>query len=84
MLFQKNNALKAFTEMKEALHKAVYDSVGKQLVEESKLQQQCLNEQLGDKIQKFTEDINKTAKEIIETEFESRIRQIVKEEIKLH
>ena len=76
--------MKVFTEMKESLHKAVYDSVGKQLVEESKLQQQSLNEQLADRIQKFTEDLAKTAKEIIEKEFESKIRQIVQEEIKMH
>ncbi len=82
MIFNKN-AMKAFTEMKESLHTAVYESVGKQLVEESKLQQQSLNEQLGDRIQKFTEDLSKTAKEIIEKEFESKIRQIVGE-IKLH
>ena len=78
------NAMKVFTEMKESLHDAVYGSVGKKLVEESKLQQQSLNEQLGDRIQKFTEDLNKTAKDIIENEFESKIRQIVQEEIKLH
>ena len=76
--------MKEFTEMKEALHKAVYESVGKTLVEESKLRQQCLNDQLGERIQKFTEDIHETAKEIIEKDFESRIRQIVQEEIKLH
>ena len=76
--------MKAFTEMSESLHKEVYESVGKQLVEESKLQQQSLNEQLGGRIQKFTEDLVKTAKEIIEKEFESRIRQIVQEEIKMH
>ena len=76
--------MKAFTEMKESLHTAVYESVGKQLVEESKLQQQSLNEQLAERIQKFTEDLAKTAKEIIEKEFESKIRQIVQEEIKLH
>ncbi len=76
--------MKAFTDMKESLHKAVYDSVGKKLVEESKLQQQGLNEQLGERIHKFTEDVAKTAKELIETEFESKIREIVQEEIKLH
>ncbi len=84
MLFKANNAMKAFTEMKESLHTAVYESVGKQLVEESKLNQQSLNEQLAERIQKFTEDLTKTAKEIIEKEFESKIRQIVQEEIKLH
>ncbi len=83
-LFNSRQGIKAFTEMKEALHKAVYDSVGKQLVEESKLQQQSLNEQLAEKIQEFTENVNKTAKELINTEFESKIRQIVKEEIKMH
>ena len=83
MLLSKK-ALEVFTEMKESLHNAVYESVDKQLVEESKLQQQSLNEQLGDRIQKFTEDLNKTAKDIIENEFESKIRQIVQEEIKLH
>ena len=76
--------MKSFTEMKESLHKAVYESVGKQLVEESKLQQQSLNEQLAERIQKFTEDLSKTAKEIIEKEFESKVKQIVQEEIKLH
>ena len=82
--FNQKQGMKAFTDMKEALHKVVYESVGKQLVEESKLQQHALNEQLGDRIQKFTEDVIKTAKEIIEKEFESKIRQIVQEEIKLH
>ncbi len=84
MLFKANNAMKAFTEMKGSLHNAVYDSVGKQLVEESKLQQQSLNEQLAGRIQTFTEDLAKTTKEIIEKEFESKIRQIVQEEIKKH
>ncbi len=83
MLF-KGNAMKAFTEMKEALHKAVYDSVGKKLIEESKLNQQSLNEQLAQKIHEFTENVSKTAKELIETQFESKIRGIVQEEIKLH
>ena len=77
-------ALEVFESMRKPLHDAVYESVGKQLVEESKLQQQSLNEQLGDRIQKFTEDINETTKEIIGKVFESRIRQIVQEEIKLH
>lgn len=84
ILSKKNNAMKVFTKMKESLHKAVYDSVGKQLVEESKLQQQSLKEQLSGKIHEFTENVSKTAKELIETQFESRIRQIVQEEIKLH
>ena len=53
-------------------------------MEESKLHQQSLNEQLAEKISKFTEDVSKTAKEIIEKEFESRIRKIVQEEVKLH
>ncbi len=82
MLLSKK-ALEVFTEMKESLHNAVYESVGKQLVEESKLQQQSLNEQLAGGIQKFTEDLAKTVKEIIEKEFESKIREIV-QEIKLH
>ncbi len=83
-LFNPRQGMKAFTEMKEALHKSVYDSVGKQLVAESKLQQQSLNEQLAGKIQEFTENISKTAKDLIETEFQSKIRQMVQEEIKLH
>ncbi len=70
--FNAKQGMKAFTEMKEALHKAVYDSVGKQLMEESKLQQEKINEQLTEQIQKFTEKLRETAKEII------------KEEIKLH
>ena len=82
MLLSKK-ALEVFTEMKESLHNAVYESVGKQLVEESKLQQQSLNEQLAGGIQKFTEELAKTVKEIIEKEFESKIREIVWE-IKLH
>ena len=77
-------ALALFESIRQPLHDAVYESVGKQLVEESKLNQQSLNEQLGEKIQEFTENISKTAKEIIEKEFESKIRQIVKGEIKLH
>ncbi len=82
--FSSRQGIKAFTEMKEAIHKAVYDSVGKQLIEESKLQQQSLNEQLAGKIQEFTENVSKTAKELIETELESKIKKIVQEEIKLH
>ena len=77
-------ALAVFESIRQPLHDAVYDSVGKQLVEESKLQQQSLNEQLAGRIQKFTEDISETAKEIIDQEFESRIRGIVQEEMKLH
>ena len=76
--------MKAFTEMKESLHEAVFNSVGKQLIEESKLNQQSLNEQLIEKIHEFAENVSKTAKELIETQFESKIREIVKEEIKLH
>jgi len=83
-LFNSNNAMKAFTEMKESLHKAVYESVGKQLMEESKLQQQKINEQLAEKIQQFTENLSNTAKEIIGKEFESRIKQIIQEEIRMH
>ncbi len=83
-LFNPRQGMKAFIEMKESLHKVVYDSVGEKLLEESKLQQQCLNEQLAEKIQEFTENVSKTAKELIEKEFESKIRQIVQEEIKMH
>ncbi len=84
MASSKNNLMKAFTEMKESLHEAVFNSVGKQLIEESKLNQQSLNEQLIEKIHEFAENVSKTAKELIETQFESKIREIVKEEIKLH
>jgi len=77
-------ALAVFESIRKPLHDAVYDSVGKQLVEESKLQQQSLNEQLAGKIQEFTENVSKTAKELIEKEFESKIKSIVQEEIKLH
>lgn len=81
-MFLCKDAMKVFTEMKESLHQAVYDSVGKQLVAESKLQQQCLNEKLGEKIHKFTKDLHKTVKEITEEQFESKVRQIVQEEMK--
>lgn len=83
MLLSKK-ALAVFESMRKPLHDAVYASVGKKLVEESKLQQQSLNEQLAKKINDFAENVSKTAKEIIEKEFESKIRQIVQEEIKLH
>ncbi len=77
-------ALAVFESIRQPLHDAVYDSVGKQLVEESKLQQQGLNEQLAGKIQEFTDNLMKTAKELIDEELESKIKQIVQEEIKLH
>ena len=77
-------ALAVFESIRQPLHDAVYDSVGKQLVEESKLQQQSLNEQLAGKIQEFTGNLMKTAKELIDEELESKIKQIVQEEIKLH
>ncbi len=83
-MFLNNKAKEAFEQMKDSLHKAVYESVGKKIVDESKLQQQSINEQLADKIQQFSEDVSKTAKEIIEKVFESKIREIVQEEIKLH
>lgn len=67
--------LDAFNQMKDALHSAVYESVGTKLLEESRKQQEELNEKLVGKLENFDESVRLRVDEVIKERLDGRVLQ---------
>jgi hypothetical protein len=72
---------KAAKQMIKMVSEAVYQDVGRRLVEESKSQQKSINKQLIDRLDQWDKDVKERVRAVMDEELVPMISKIVKLEV---